>query len=153
MTNSKIIETYNALSQLKGLKGVKFNYALLRNTGKLELEVKILEKMTEPMDKFKAFEQARIELAKEHSKKDENGEPVTENNHFVIEDKISFDKAFETLKETHKEAIDEREKQMKEFEDLLQKENEVDLYKVKLSEIPDDITTEQMAALVNLIEE
>jgi len=153
MTNTKIIETYNTLSQLKGLKGVKFNYAILRNIGKLEEEVKILQKMTDLSEPMKKFEQERIELANKYSKKDDKGESVVDNGQYVLDSTQEFNKEFDALKETYKDAIKERANQMVEFEELLKKENEVELYKIKLTEIPDDITTEQMAALVNLIEE
>jgi len=48
-------------------------------------------------DRLKEVEEQRIELAKEHAKKDENGEPIIREDRVEIEDKEGFAKELEEL--------------------------------------------------------
>jgi hypothetical protein len=48
-------------------------------------------------DRLKEVEEQRIQLAKEHAKKDENGEPITNDGKFDIEDMDAFMKDLEEL--------------------------------------------------------
>lgn len=153
MNNNKIIELFNALTNIKGLSGVKFNYAIAKNINLLKGEVEAIQKSYEANEDFVKYDQERVELAKKHSKKDDKGEAILINgNQFDIEDLKAFQNEFNILKETHKEAISNREKQLKEVEELLEKENPIELYKIKMEEIPEDIKTEDMNAIFILIE-
>ena len=104
---------------------------------------------------FKKFEEERVELAKKHSKKDKKGEVKTITNkgvqEFDIESQEKFDKDFEALKKTHKTAIDNREKQIKEYKELVETEAETEVYKIKLSDVPSDISVAQMEIIKELI--
>jgi hypothetical protein len=48
-------------------------------------------------DRLKEVEEQRIQLAKEHAKKDENGEPIANDGKFDIEDMDAFKKDLEEL--------------------------------------------------------
>lgn len=153
MKNKDILELYHSLSAIKGLKGVKFNYAIAKNVSLLEIEVKSFEKALEASEQFKEYDQARIELCKEHSEKDENGEAIMTDGNFKIADSKAFKEAYEVLKEKHAEAIEARKTQQTEFDELMEKENSITLFKVKMSDIPEEITTENMKSIYQLIED
>lgn len=151
MKNSKIVELYNRLASVKGLKGVQFNYAIARNMAKLESEFKSLSKSQEPTPEYAKFEDARVELLKKYAKKDEKGEFVIVDNSYELEDKVTFEKEYKVLKEEHKEVLDARTEQMKEYAELLDKENTIELHKIKFSDVPEDISTEQMVAVADIL--
>jgi hypothetical protein len=152
MKNNDILNLYDGLSKIN-LKGVKFSYGVAKNIALLKTEVESLSKAQESSKEFVEYDNARIELAKKHAKKDDKGEPVVEKNSYVIENQEAFDKEFETLKKTHKKALDERENQIKDFNDLLEKETDIQFHKIKLEDVPEDISTEQMTTIYDLIEE
>ena len=117
-----------------------------------------LKKALEASDEFQKYDEERVELAKSHAKKNDKGEPETTKNAqgqetFVLEDQEAFDKAFEALKEEHKATLEARQKQVDEQNELLKTESTVTLYKVALSDVPNQITADQMKGLSAIVEE
>ena len=163
MTKQETLSLFRALNALVGLKGVAFSYAVAKNLRRLGEEVESIQKASETSKEFNEYETARIELAKKNAKKDADGKPVTEEEKdekgkvvsttFVIENQKTFDKELEALRATHKEALDGRQKQIDEFNALLDEKSDVELHKIKLSDVPQDITTEQMNGILPLIDE
>lgn len=151
MKNKELIELYNSLSGITGLKGVQFNYAVSRNISKIKPEIESLQKSVDQSEEYKKFDLERIELVKKLAKKDEKGEPILMGNSYDVEDIAEFTKEFDILKSLNKDVIDIREKQLEEFNTLLEQENPIELYKIKLNSIPEEITTEQMKSLSSLI--
>lgn len=153
MNNNKIIELFNALTKIKDLIGIKFNYAIAKNIATLKPEIEAIQRSYEATEDFNKYEIERVELAKKHSKKGDNDEPLLINgNQFDIEDLKAFQTEFNELKEKHKEVITIREKQLKEVEEFLLKESNIELHKIKMEDIPKEIKTEDMAAIYCLIE-
>ena len=153
MLKNKILGLFQGLNNVAKLKGVKLAYAVIRNLNILQPEIEAIQKSLEPQDDFNVYDKERMELAKKFSKKDEKGEPKTENNQFILEDVKGFEKEIEQLAKKHKPALDAREKQVKEYNELLKEETKVELYKVKLADVPTDITTEQLAGIYDIIGE
>jgi hypothetical protein len=153
MLKEKILKLYQALNTLGNLRGVKFAYFVVKNLNILKPEIEALQKSLEPSGDYNAYDAERVELAKKFAKKDEKGNPVVENNSFVLEDKDGFDKELKGLVKKHKTALDIREKQISEYNELLKEETKVELYKVKLADVPEDITTEQMAGIFEMVED
>lgn len=152
------INLLNALSDKKlgQLPGAKFAYSVAKNIGLLQPEFEALKKALEASDEFQKYDEARVELAKSHSKKNDKGEPEKTLNtqgveSFVIEDQSAFDKAFEALKEEHKATLEVRQKQVEEQNELLKTESTVTLYKVALADVPNNIIAEQMKAISEII--
>lgn len=152
MTKQEIINLYNNLNTLGDLRGVKFSYGVARNIQKLKQEVDAFQLVSKPSEEYSVFDNERIELAKSHSKKDDKGEPVVVGNEFQIEDEKKFNKELDALRKKHKSAIEAREKQIEEVTALLEEESTVELHKIKIEDVPEDITTAQMSAIFSLIE-
>lgn len=158
MTKGENINLFNVLSDKKlgQLSGAKFAYAVAKNLGLLQPEIDALKKALEASDEFQKYDEARVELAKSHAKKNDKGEPETTKNAqgqetFVLEDQEAFDKAFEALKEEHKATLEARQKQVDEQNELLKTESTVTLYKVALADVPNAITADQMKGLAEII--
>lgn len=158
MKKSECLALFRSLNQLGNLQGVKFSYAISKNLNLLKPEIEAIEKTLELPEKFKEFDQARVALAERYAEKDEKGEAKKEKSEngseqFVMEDTKKFDKEFEVLKKEYKEVIELREKQIEEYTKLLTEESEVILHKVKLDDVPSEITTKQMAGIYEIISE
>lgn len=156
MTNEKVIALHSALGSIKSLKGVQFNYAIARNIAKIQSDVEAFQKTIEASPEYTEYDTKRIALAKEHARKDDKGEPVTETKNnvsiYVIDDMIAFNAALDALQKDHKKAIDERDAQIKEANEFLKKDSDIILYKIPLTSVPEEITTEQMNSILDIIE-
>ena len=159
ITKGEALVLFKNLNQLGNLSGVKFTYAVARNINLLKTELESLEKSMELPENFKKFDSERIELVEKYAEKDENGKPKkekTENGseqYVMGENEKKFEKEFNTLKTKHKEAVSLREKQFEEYTKLLTTDSEVQLYKIKLDDIPKEITARQMAGIYAIVEE
>lgn len=148
----EILNLADALSKIN-LPGVKFAYGVSKNLNILKPEVIALEEARKQSPEFQQYEKERVVLAIKHSEKDEKGKPIILENQYKLADQEAFDAEFIVLKEKHKDAIEKREAQVKEFNDLLEKEVKLELHKIKLEDVPATITTKQMNDIFDLIEE
>jgi hypothetical protein len=157
MKRKKILAMQQAFSQLeKGQHSFKFSYFIARNNKLVKEEVEIWQKMILPAGKFKEYEDKRMDMIKKFAEKQSNGIYKIENGEYIIvpEKQKDFDKEIEKLKKRYKKALDEREKQMKDFDDSL--ENlDVDLKfsTIDIKDMPEEITPLQVEAFIELIVE
>ncbi|MFA6077366.1 MAG: hypothetical protein WC735_04825 [Candidatus Paceibacterota bacterium] len=153
MTKGDNINLFSTLNKLGKLTGVKFAYAVARNLAFLKPEYEALQEAVKPTEDFVKYEEERVELAKEYAKKDAEGKPISENNAYVLEDKETFDVKFIELKKKHKKTLEAREAQLKEQEELLKTDSTLVLYKVKIEDVPKDITVAQMNSILEIVED
>jgi len=156
MTNQKIVDLYQGLMSISSLTGVKFAYAVARNVDILKREIDSLRKANVPSEDYMKFEEARAKLAESHAVK-VDGTPQKKfedgMERFVIRDQAKFEKEFEELRVTHKSAVVARKKQLKEFDELLENEVEVDLFTIPFSYIPESISAKQMVDILLIVKE
>lgn len=138
MTKEKILVLYKGLNSVGNLIGVKFAYAVSKNLNLLMPEVNALNKAGE------SYNNARLELCKQYSKKDENNEPIILNNEYQLADKKAFDEAAIKLKEIP---------EYRDYLQLLEESTELNLFKVKLDDVPKNISVYQMYSIDLIVEE
>lgn len=152
MTNGELYGLAIGCTQVGNLKGIKFAYAVAKTKNLIKPLVEALEEVKKPAENFQKFESERIKLCREHAEKDEKGQPKIMGGVYVGLGE-EFNTELEKLKEEHKQAIEEREQQMQDYAKLLEEEVDVELHKVKLDEVPEDITGKQLEMLMPMIEE
>lgn len=152
LTKQGILDLNAALNSCGNLTGVKFAYAIARNKTKLKPEIEAMQEAYKASDSFLQYDKERIELAIKHAKKID-GKPQIENGEYVIEDKEKFDNDLKLLRETHREAIEARGKQEKDFTELLKEEVEIDLYTIPPSYVPENISANQMTGIISIVQE
>lgn len=139
MKRSELYGLHQNLSEAsKTAKGIKLSYAIVKSIRHVENEIKDLEELRKPGEAFQEFERIRIELCKEHSNKEANGQPkiITLPNgarEYDIIDRPSFEKAIEELKAAHKPAIAEQDQKLKDFQKFIDEDVEPRLHKIKFS--------------------
>ncbi len=153
MSKLDLVNLFQALHQVKELKGIKFAYGALRNINIIKPEIEALQKAGEPSLDFIEYEKKRIELAKKFAKKDDKEEPVIEDGKYVLEDKETFDKEWEKLKKEYEEEIGKREWQIKQYNDLLLEDSDIKLHKIKMADVPQDISGKLLEGIFAIIEE
>jgi hypothetical protein len=145
MKRSELFDLYNKLQGLKHLSGNKaFSYALIKNIKGIESEINKLNDIIKPTKNFLQFEEARIDVCKSHTIKDENDEPIQSGEEYQIDDMEAFNLALEPLKEKYKTELTERQQQIDEYNSMLDIEIEFDFIKIGPDELPDAITPNEL---------
>lgn len=152
-SRKEFINLYQMLGYLGELTGARFTYTISKNKEILKNVVEEIQKKAEMHDNYREYEKERVELNEKHTKRDKDGNPEIKDKNYVIKDKVKFDEEVEKLKEKHKDAIEEREQQRKEVEELANKEITLDLKTIPLSIVPDKVTVDQMEVLSILIKD
>lgn len=136
------------------LPGAKFAYALVKNKKKIQSELDILKEIAKSTEEPEDFRKKRIDLCEQFCEKDDKKKSIIKNNSYCgLEGNKKFNKEVEKLKLEYKTVLDKREKAVGEYDKLLQEEVEVDLHKIILKDIPEDITGQQLEAIQEIIEE
>nr|DAT46946.1 MAG TPA: Protein of unknown function (DUF1617) [Caudoviricetes sp.] len=123
----EVVSVSNGLRILDGKRlPAKINYALMKNKKAL-------------LSELQGIQEQRIEIMKSHAKKDDNGEPVSENGQFIFESDA------------------DREEATKEYAELLNVDANIDIMTVTFDDIVkcDDmepLTTSEIEALEFMID-
>lgn len=159
MTKEEIVILYKNLSKLDGLIGAKFAYFVGRNKSLIEPEIKAIEATLKPTKDFIAYEEERIDLAKKNAEIDPTTKkPKTKVNQqkqteYAMKDPAGWAKIFEALNKKHKKTLDQRAKQIDEYNNLLLENSDVKLFRIKFEHIPTNISVAQMNVIVDLIDD
>jgi hypothetical protein len=156
----KLLSSKDNLENLSKTKNKKFAIKLYKILQKIEQEREMITKITENDVEFKTlvqnFNNERVEILKNFSKKNEKGEPVIENNSFTFENDEIKAKAIAEVsellkKEEYKNLESEEEKQRKEIEEILDEEIEINIDIITEEELPDGISMEEIKLISDFI--
>jgi hypothetical protein len=129
---------------------------VFKNKSLIETEIKIFEEIQKnrtPHPDLQSYEQERQILCISYAKKDENGNPVVDNGHYVIEDPQTFQNDMNDLRTKYHDAIVDFEAAQQEFENFLDQDSDVKLVKVNIKDLPEDIDANFIAAIEPMLEE
>lgn len=154
MKNVDLFRLRDGLNDVSNLKGVKFAYSVLKNKKLVEDEIALIQKSVEMSPEYQEYERNRIELCEKYADKDKDGKSVVVNGAYQIENKTEFNVEVEKIKNENLKFIEERVKQVNDYEVLLQEESDVaeKLSKVKEEYLPSDITANQLQSIIEMIE-
>lgn len=150
MKRRTLLDLWKALANLEGLKhDVRFSYFLAKNKVAIKPEIEALDEAQKPNAAYLEYEAKRIETAQKFSDKDANGNPKVHNGQFVIFDKRDdFESEIKKLKTKFKTAISGREKQLKEYDGMLDDEVETSLTKIRFSQLPPQIESKYLEIFI-----
>ncbi len=156
LTNEQVLRLHKGLKAVQSLTGAKFSYAVTKNLRNLHTTVNLLMAKINPTPEFLAVDAKRQKLALKHAKM-KKGKPVTKITmgvqRYVMRDEKKFKTAFNKIAKDHKKDFAYREKQFEDFKKLLKKKVFVSLHKIKVSDVPEDINSKQMAEIMPIIKE
>jgi len=156
MKRSELLNFNRALATVGHLKGIKFAYARAKNIKAISPEVESCQEALQPSKKFSEYDKKRVDVCKEYCNKDGDGNPIIRDGSYVgIEpnENSHFDKEHGKLKEEYSEVIEERKKAVDEYNELLEEEVEIELYMLKLENVPEQISADQLHGMMPMIEE
>jgi hypothetical protein len=153
LTKQQVLDLNKGLHNVSRLGGARFAYAVARNLSKLNSEVESIAAAFDAHENFIAYDKERAEVAATFAEKNPDGSPKLEGQRYIVTDEDALAKALEPVKEKHKAAIEEREKQIKDFEELLKEEVEIDIYMVNQIFLPETITADQISGIILMVDE
>lgn len=138
---SDILTLYSVLEQLSnGTHQIKFSYFIAKNKKKLKDEVELLKELAIPPENYQEYDQKRANLAKEMADRDNNGNPITSENTYVITEKReAFDTAVNALKDKYEDAIKEFDEKYGQYKEILKEEVTFDGHAIKVDDLPEKI--------------
>lgn len=156
MKKKDLFTVLGAINNLGNVKGVKFAYGLAKNKKILNDEIEIIKdafgKLTPEEDKTnQEYESKRITLATKFSKKDADGTPVIENNNYKLDDPLKFTKALEKLKSEYDEILTKRLELSNANEELLDEDIELEFYKIKVENLPNELSLNELDPISEFI--
>lgn len=152
MIKRNLNELLTNLSELNNLTGAKFSYVILKNKMLIEAEVKLLNEVNKQSNEYQRFEYDRIVLCEKYSEKDENGKSILFNNYYKIVDKENFDIEMKDLTEKYQQDIINENIRKESFEILLNEKTEINFLKVKIDDVPENITFKQLDVIKDFLE-
>ena len=153
MKNQELFELNNTLKSIKGVTGVKFNYAIARNKRIVKEELECLQEGIKPSESYTELEKKRVELCEQYATKDEKGKPIIEDNKYDIVEIDKFNEELKSLRDDYKETLIERTAQVNNYSKLLNENvrEDLELYLIAIEDLPDSLTTEMIENLYSLI--
>lgn len=143
--------------QSKNYSGTKFAYVLSKNIGLMKPEIQAIQDSFPKNDdeKYKEYEEKRLETVRKYAKKDENDEFIIENNSYVLaENEEEFNKEFDSIKKDFSDFLDSVAENKKIIENILEEEAEsIELRKIKIEDLPENLSTLDFAGISEIIEE
>lgn len=141
MKHYEVIGLYNKLSKVEGLEGCKLNYAIKKNLSKLEIEINLYAKEEYELRSLTSeFQKEQSSLEKLFSKE---------------EDKKEFENQITELENKHQIKLKEFKEKWEQLMKFRKENDNPDfvIHKVKTSDVPENITTEQMDLIFHILEE
>jgi len=151
MKNSQAITIYQNKESLNNLKGYAFCRAMHKNFDKIKEELSFINEYVKPSKEFLEFMDKKEEIIKKYS----DGKPKQEGemiNYNILKDKQGeYTEEVTKLIEEYKEAVEEFKAQKNNYEEALKAECEIDFVMLKESDVPEDISMEQMDLVMHFI--
>jgi len=152
ITRQELLELWHGLPALANLRGFKLGYAVARTKAKLKVEIVALEEALKPDADFQKYEEKRLDLCRKYAQKDPQGNPVVSGNEFVFgENREAFDAGMAPLQEEFAGAIEDRKKQIEDYQASMKETLSVEVHQIAPEDVPEDATVEQVEALYRLI--
>jgi len=157
-TNNDLIELFGVITELEksSENEVDFSYGLGKNIRNIEPEVKTIQGSLKSSDDYKKYGEEHNKLLKKYADKDDKGKTISFNHQGRVayqldENNSEYIKEYDKLKEEYKLAIEENDVKVKNFEELLERECEINLYTISIHSFPKSI--KRMSVMIPLIRE
>lgn len=148
MKKIELVNLYKALNEVKA--GGKFAYGVLKNKKQLQSEFDNLAEIeNKSVDKIKPFNDEKIELFKKYGKQNDDGSIYIDKDDKEAINKITPE--MNKLNEKYKGILAIYEKEMKELNDILQEDVDVEFvpYKINDELIPDDLDVKVLEVMMD----
>ena len=158
---SEIVNMWATIYKLQNEKrefSTKFTYALVLVKGNIEHEIKAIEEIRKPSERFVEYDRKRLSLAHELSEKDENGNSKIvrsqqgQEDIVILSKKDEFNKRLNKLTKEYDFDIQEQMKKNDTVDSILNENRDIDLYTISIDDFPPTCSINDLESLKYLIE-
>lgn len=136
LTNSR-----RALDNVSAYQGVEFAYAVFKNKQLIDNKLMEVDFIKNVSPEVIEYEEKRVKLCEDYSKKDDTGKPIIENDLYMILDQDTFKGKMEELLNQYKPFVEERRRQVELFNQKMNMPVEIQFVKIKKEQIPPQLNT------------
>lgn len=152
MTKGKLLELNAALKSLERVMNTKFAYAVSKNQDEIESEIKAIQKAGKMSPRFTEYEKKRFDLVKKHAQYDDQGKMIENPDRTVAMKNLStFEAELEPIRLEYKDALDEREQQIKDFEEDMEAEYKFEHFAIAWKNTPEDLRADELRPILKLM--
>lgn len=158
MKNKDILKFREVLNEVDYIRNKTVAYAIFKNKEILDKEIETFNKLKrDPHPDYINFENERILLCKEYSEKDEQGNPMFQYNpdgtqSFKIIDMEKFSEEYQKLAKKYEDVLKDMQEAKREFDEFMEKESDIQLKKIKIEDLPDDISASFLEKIKFMLE-
>lgn len=157
LSRNDVDKTYGLFMGLNGSYSREFKYALSKNKKIFKGEIdEIIEGTKSSVEGIEQFESERLDILKRHCEIGPDGNFVKTgpNTIKVLEGhNDDLQSAFLLLEEKYKDILTKRAEELKEINEFMKVEVEIDVHAFNNKDIPEELTQEQYDILFPLIKE
>ncbi len=145
LKNSQILELVLAFTEI-GKRNIKsnkkFSYAVVLNDEETQKHKTAIQHVSEPSDAYKKYEAQRMDIIKNYSELDGEGNIKTADGGLVVFkpdvlDDVKTD--IDALNDECSDIITDRDQEIVEYNEILDTEVELDITTVSIEDIPDGV--------------
>lgn len=137
----QLVNAKKALDNVSHYQGLEFAYAVFKNKQLIDNKLMEVDFIKNVSPEVVEYENQRIKLCEDYSKKNDEGMPIIENDLYLIENQDEFKEKMKDLVEKYKPFVEERQKQIEIFNEKMNNQANIDWIKIKKDQIPLDIKT------------
>ena len=141
LNRNSIVTLYKTVASRKDATfGPKFSFFILRNLKFMEEEITIIDEITTQIQtSLQKFNEAKINLGREYSDKDESGNPILINDETafsITERNADFQNAYLDLEQEYMSDIEKHNSLQEQLNEVLTEEIEQKVLKISYLDIP-----------------
>jgi len=137
-----LAEAFMRIGKLNIVSTKKFSYALVLNDERIQSNVKAITEIAKPSEAYAEYEKKRHEIIVKYADVDGDGNIILNDNRWVVFKDGMADTAkeeFASLNEEYKDILDQRAKDIEEYNELLDSDVELNIHMVDLDDVPDSV--------------
>ena len=145
LKNRQILDLMDGFIKI-GQSGIKsnkiFNYAIILTEDSISSHIKAITEIAKPSESYAEYEEKRNDLLGMYGETDKDGKLKLNSNNSVVIIEGKMDEALSALSDLegeYTEILDERSRDIEEYNSILENDVQVNIEMVSLDNIPDDI--------------
>lgn len=130
-----------SLDEVSDLQDVDFAYAVFKNKQLIDNKLTDVDFIKNVSPQVIEYEEKRVKMCENYAQKDNDGNPIIEQDVYVITNKDEFKTQMDELLNQYRPFIEERQQQIELFNQKMNEPVELPFVKVNKNSIPRQIAT------------
>lgn len=152
MKNKDLYKTRNILTKWYNSTCSKnMSYAIYKNMEMVDKVIDTFDTLSEVPIEISKYEMERKRICEKFSKTDKDGNPIIEDENYVIDDEHGYDTEISSLNDRYKKVLDDRAINMDNFNKMLEDDCRIIFEKVSKEDLPDKISPKEIKELSFMI--